>query len=170
MRKESVKRLQEELRTVAHYSGQMPEVAVDGVLDEPTVNAIRDFQKLSGLKETGQPDFDTCRRLDEVYALVRENTAPPLTLAPFGNCPVAMAPGEEAPAVYMVEAVLNALADHYGNLPHVEVNGVFDEAAQTAVRALQAHCGMEETGRMDKRTWNAMARLYNGTQKRACRP
>lgn len=168
MRKESVKRMQEELRTVAHYSGQMPEVTVDGVLDEQTTNALRDFQKLCGLKATGEPDFDTCRRLDEVYALVKENAAPPLSLSPFGNCAVSLGVGEEGPVVAMVEAVLSALAARYPNLPAAPLTGRYDEATAEAVKALQAHCGLEETGVLDKRTWNAMARLYNAMRKRAC--
>lgn len=168
MRTASVKRMQEELRTVAHYSGQMPEVTVDGHLDEQTQNAIRDFQKLCGLKATGEPDFDTCRRLDEVYALVRENAAPPLTLSPFGDCPVALAPGDASPTVAVTQAVLGALAAQYPNLPAPPTDGVYGDATAAAVRTLQAHCGMEETGRMDKRTWNAMARLYNAMRKRVC--
>ena len=168
MRKESVKRMQEELRTVAHYSGQMPEVTVDGLLDEQTQNALRDFQKLCGLKPTGEPDFDTCRRLDEVYALVRENAAPPLSLSPFGNCPVALAPGEEGPTVAVTQAVLAALAEGYPNLPATPLSGRYDDATAAAVEAVQAHAGLEETGRLDKRTWNAMARLYNAMRRRAC--
>ena len=160
MKQTTVRRLQERLRVIAHAGNRMPEVTVDGVFDEPTQNALRAFQQLCGLPVTGEPDYDTCRRIDGIYALVEEGLGAPVPLMPFPDGNVSLKPGDRSPAVALVEVMLNALAGRYGNLPSVPVNGLYDPPTEEAVRQLQACLGLEPDGRVDKRTWNGMARLF----------
>ena len=62
MRESTIRRLQERLRLIAGYGGNMPMLTVDGIYDERTENAVRAFQHLFGLPVTGQMDFDTWAR------------------------------------------------------------------------------------------------------------
>ena len=168
MKDTTVRRLQERLRTIAHYGNHMPAVTVDGSFDEPTQNALRAFQQLCGLTTTGEPDFDTCRRVDEIYALVKEGLEPPVALTPYCGCAVSVKPGERSPAVSMLEVMLNALSDRYANLEPVPVNGVYDAPTEEAIKQFQRCNGLEPDGKVDKRTWNAMARLFNAGCRQEC--
>lgn len=168
MRESTIRRLQERLRLIANYGGNMPMLTVDGIYDERTENAVRSFQHLFGLPVTGQMDFDTWETLNDVYALVVERISPPVPLRPFYGCDVTAKEGDTSPLVALIEVMLNSVADRFNNLLHVTVNGVFDRQKTDAVRAFQLTNALEESGEIDLRTWNALARLYNQEFEREC--
>lgn len=161
MRQSTIRRLQEQLRLIAHYGGNMPMVTVDGIYDEQTENAVRAFQKLFGLPETGQTDFDTWETIHHVFVLVNERLAESAGITPFPEDRRTVKEGEESPFIGILKIMLNAVAERYGNLLHVPVSGIYDAETADAIRVLQRINELEPSGETDKRTWNALARLYN---------
>ena len=156
MRESTIRRLQERLRLIAGYGGNMPMLTVDGIYDERTENAVRAFQHLFGLPVTGQMDFDTWETLNDVYALVVERTSPPIALRPFFDCDIQAKEGDESPLITLLEVMLNTVAEQFDNLLSVNTGGVYDAQMTAAVRVFQLTNLLEESGEVDKLTWNAL--------------
>ncbi len=168
MNESTVRRLREQLRLIAQYGGNMPLITIDGVYDEDTENAVRSFQRLFGLPATGQIDFDTWETLNDVYALVQERMAPPIPLSPFYGCDVTAREGDESPLIALIEVMLNSIAERFDNLSSVTPDGIYSKEMTDAVTAFQKTNLLDQTGEVDKRTWNALARLYNQEFEREC--
>ena len=45
----------------------LPTIAVDGVYGESTANAVRKFQNIFGLPQTGIVDYPTWYKISEIY-------------------------------------------------------------------------------------------------------
>ncbi len=167
MRPESIRRLQEQLRLIAQHSQNLPLVSVDGIYNEETENAVRAFQQLFNLNPTGEVDFDTWEAINEVYLLVLEQTSDAESITPFDDCEL-VGLGDKNATVLVVQVMLDAIADEFNNLRRVGPTGTFDATTEAAVKDLQSINALDANGRVDKRTWNALARLFNNHAKREC--
>ena len=162
MTERTIRRLQERLRLIAQYGKNMPIETVDGIYGEETANAVRAFQQLFGLVPTGEMNYETWTVLDEVYAAVLEKTSPPIPLDVFPDGDFVLKQGDESLLVVIVEIMLNTLAAAFDNLPEVESTGRYGDSHSNAVQKFQGVNNIEPSGEIDKLTWNAIARLYNG--------
>ena len=156
-----VRELQDYLRRLSATHPRLPFLAADGVYGPETHEAVMAFQTLFDLPPTGEADGDTWIALREEYRRVTYPETAPHALYPFSAGEPFVQIGDSGNTVYLLQAVLNTVSDGYANLPHVTVNGTFDSETKTAVQQLQAVFGIEQHGRMDRRTWDRTAALYN---------
>jgi peptidoglycan hydrolase-like protein with peptidoglycan-binding domain len=66
-----VRYLQEYLNVVAKKFEGLPSVVVSGFFDSQTENAVREFQKMFGIKETGVVSSTTWLALAQIYNAVK---------------------------------------------------------------------------------------------------
>jgi peptidoglycan hydrolase-like protein with peptidoglycan-binding domain len=92
----------------------------DGVWDERTANALKTFQKKSGLEETERVGSRTWAKLNKSVMYAKNGTSPAQSL------------GERSAAVLQSEKLLKKIG--YKN---VIADGVFDKATQKASRAFE---------------------------------
>lgn len=109
---------------------------VDGIYGPETVAAVKAFQKDVGLPETGLPDPPTQKAIAEKLA------------------------ADTAMNVSALQGMLKGLGLYDG-----PINGVYDEATENAVKALQKELGVPETGVMDPATWEAYANRRAGLEE-----
>ena len=64
---QKVRQLQEQLNTIANTYTNIPKVAVDGIYGEATQEAVRQFQKIFNLPQTGVVDYPTWYRISAIY-------------------------------------------------------------------------------------------------------
>ncbi len=64
---QKVEQLQEQLNTIAGVYSALPKVTADGVYGPATAQAVRQFQSVFGLPQTGVADFRTWYRISHVY-------------------------------------------------------------------------------------------------------
>ena len=64
---EKVRQLQEQLNTIANTYTSIPKVAVDGIYGESTQEAVRQFQKIFNLPQTGVVDYPTWYKISAIY-------------------------------------------------------------------------------------------------------
>lgn len=64
---EKVRQMQEQLNRIARDYPSIPTVAVDGQYGEQTAAAVRKFQSVFGLPQTGIVDYPTWYRISEIY-------------------------------------------------------------------------------------------------------
>lgn len=153
--------LQKYLRQLSYRDPDIPEISVDGVSSGETTQAIRAFQKKYGLSETGEADKETWDRIYDAYRHSQQTAAAPLPISPFPRTPenFALCPGAEGFLVYTVQHLLGALLLLFPSFSGLAETGKYDRATEDAIRELQARTLLDETGCVDRATWNEIVRL-----------
>ncbi len=62
-----VRQLQEQLNAIRRGYPAIPAVSVDGIYGEGTQSAVRKFQQVFGLPQTGIVDYPTWYRIQDIY-------------------------------------------------------------------------------------------------------
>lgn len=127
--------------------------ACNGILDEVTINALKNFQMANGLEVTGQADLDTVNLLlgetavsaaDYLNALAREYMEMPSLMN-----------GAKGSEVSKLQKALKALGYFSGSS-----DGAYGAETEAAVCRFQLANGLRETGIADSAVF---IRLYMGT-------
>ncbi|MGN0596749.1 MAG: peptidoglycan-binding protein [Ruminiclostridium sp.] len=151
-----------EIQTYLHYisrlEGSIPVVIPDGIYGNETRAAVTDFQKLYGIKPTGEVDQGTWDRVVIVYRDLAEIPRPVYFL-PTRNYVIGK--GDTGSLVYMVQLMLKELGDFYGNISSPRVSGVYDTDTENAVKDWQKSARLKQTGSTDMDTWNILADAFS---------
>lgn len=160
-KKTQVTELQRMLRAVSYIHTDVPRINPDGVFGRETTEALRIFQRQMGLAPTGTADFATWNALRAESALARDSAAGGKSVSVFPNAGYVAKPGEKSSLVYVIQIILNDISHTYDGLEDVEVTGTYDKATYEGVKLFQYYHRIEETGNVDKKTWDALAASYN---------
>lgn len=66
-RGQKVMQMQDQLNRIARNYPALPTIAVDGIYGPATANAVKEFQKIFGLPQTGIVDYRTWYKISEIY-------------------------------------------------------------------------------------------------------
>ncbi len=149
------------LDVLSLYYPTIPEVAITGIFDSQTRNAIIEFQKVMDLPVTGNITFETYQILyDNVFGIL--DTLPPeaIYLPYLRWTGITYDLGHESPVVYLLQEMLSYISLIITAIPSVKPSGIYNEATVKAVRALQNMEGIEPTGAVDEETWYKIIELY----------
>ena len=155
-KKAHILELQRYLNAVSYYHPEIPCVIPTGIYDEKTQEAVRAFQKFSGLTETGETNQATWDKIVSVYLSDVKRTPQSLDAFPKKKNTV-LRIGEHCFTVAVIQAVLMELSHKYSNLPDVHVTGDYDAETVRAVQLFQSMCALPVTGEVDCATWNMLA-------------
>lgn len=64
---QKVRQLQEQLNLIGDYYTAIPALSVDGIYGENTAEAVRQFQRINNMPQTGVVDFPTWYRISDRY-------------------------------------------------------------------------------------------------------
>jgi peptidoglycan hydrolase-like protein with peptidoglycan-binding domain len=160
-RKNTIQEMQTYLRYISFQNKEIPRITPTGVFDERTKNAVNVFQELYGLPVTGEVDELTWNEIYAVYKEIEAYLSAVTSVSPFPDRDFQLCSGDSGATVFILQAMINAIAEFYANIPKVTINGNCDEKTEAAVKALQEAAGLPSTGIVDDRTWDALAALYN---------
>ena len=155
----SIRDLQTALQTVSEEYPEIERVNIDGIYGPETTRSVTQFQYRFGLEPSGTVDLDTWTHLFDLYSSIRTsrknaiplNIFPPETTLTFGS---------DGDAVWIVQIILRALGDRYENFGSIVPSGNYDAKTSDEIRRFQRIVLLPETGRVDKATWNSLARWY----------
>lgn len=156
-----VREAQRFLRTISRYNSNIPMTSADGTYGEDTRSAVSAVQRESGLPETGELDTNTW---DELYKLYKEAAlffAELESISPHAVGEAPLTVGSAGYPVYIIQVMLNTIAQFYDNLSGAAINGIYDNETAEEVRRIQSIAGLPETGELNRASWNALARIYN---------
>lgn len=158
---EARRNIQRYLRQLSYFEPSILPPPIDGVEGDDTKKAVKAFQKIAGLPETGEVDEMTFERLFDAYIVSLDERALPLCISPFPSEPFgySVESGSSAPIVRLVQLMLSEISAIYDLTP-VSETGIYDDDTAQAVRELQYRNLLPVTGILDKATWNALARAY----------
>lgn len=69
---DDVRTIQQQLNSVSNVYTAIPKLAVDGIYGENTANAVREFQNIFNLPETGVVDFSTWYEISQIYVSIEK--------------------------------------------------------------------------------------------------
>lgn len=155
-----VQNLQYMLRRLGTRYSFLPQLATDGLFGEETLEAVMLFQRELAPPVTGVVDgrtWDAIRR--EWMALERE-VAPPRSLRIFPREGAQMLPGGEEEYMVLPQTMFQLLRQRLEGIVEDEANGQHGDASVQNTLWLQNLAQLEETGVMDRATWDMLSRLY----------
>lgn len=164
---DAVRFMQNRLNRIGVTYTQIPFILLpDGVFDAETVNAVRAFQRIFGLPQTGVVDSDTWYKINYIYNAVKslgeldsEGQLPEGGAYP--GVPVKV--GDVGPNVLRMQWFINGIArsGQLASLREVELDGRYGEETASQVRVLQQYFGLPQTGQIDRATWDSITKLFN---------
>ena len=158
---QAIYNLQRYLRQLSRFDEDIPSVDEDGIFGEETRAALEAFQRKYGLPITGEADSDTWVLLfNEYLASVEARTRPdPVYIFPRHPADYSVGRGDRNVYVAVIQLLLRDILTLYGeDADRLPVDGVFGAGTEQAIRDFQRIQRLPEDGRVDRITWNRLAR------------
>lgn len=161
----NVKVIQTELNRIARNYPAIPRIAYEnGVFGTDTEAAVRKFQEIFDLNQTGIVDKATWYKIKQYYVgvkglsdLVSEGVSIEEASVPYADV---LRVGVEGVQVQTIQYYLNVLAYFNGNLIAPPIDGIYGESTAQAVRQYQQFYGLPVTGEVDLNTWVSITGTY----------
>jgi peptidoglycan hydrolase-like protein with peptidoglycan-binding domain len=160
-RKNDIQEIQTYLRIISFENPEIPTILPTGIYDSQTRSAVLKFQEEAGLPPTGEIDKATWDEIVSEYKQVEAYLSAVGSISPFPSRQLQLKPGDRSTTVFMLQSLIATLAMHYINIPRITVDGYFGPDTEIAVKVLQKVVGLPETGIVDDKTWDCMAKVYN---------
>lgn len=154
-----VRSLQYMLRRLSRRYGSIPELQPDGRFGERTLEAVMRFQKQMGLPVNGVVDQTTWNAIRDEWLDVERELAAPRKLRGFPEGEQADV-GESKEYLYIVQAMFQALSMVLEGVQEERIDGIHNGTSVENVLWLQKRAHLEETGAVDRETWDALTRIY----------
>ncbi len=155
-----VRSLQTMLRVLGETDTAQPKVIPDGIFGRNTQKALSYFQSKHGLPATGVADAATWERLAAEYAPAEVEVLAAQPLQIILNPGQVLKGGDRGYNVFLVQAILLALAEVYGSLVSPEMTGILDAQTGESIMSFQFLSDLPQTGQVDKITWKHLALQY----------
>lgn len=160
-----VRTIQVELNRIgANYPAIPKIVPANGIYGERTVEAVRVFQGVFGLAQTGIVNKSTWYQIKYIFTAVKglsELTSEGLTEDEVENIlGENLRQGDYGQRVRIVQYFLNVIAYFNPEIPLVYSDGVFNSEMDAQVRAFERFYGLNPDGVVDFRTWQLINEIY----------
>lgn len=139
---EQLKKYQQQLKDLGWYKGELT-----GKYDKATVDAVKAFQKATGLKVDGAIGPKTLAKMNGTDVPTQPSYGEEQTAA---SKPV-IYPGVQGSYVKEIQKLLTSKGYYSG-----KINGKFDQITKNAVVALQQANGLKDDGIVGRDTWKIL--------------
>ena len=151
-------------RISTNYPG-IPKInPANGNFGVDTEETVRAFQRLFRLTEDGIVGPATWYRITYLFNAVKRLSELDSEGIRIDELPRAfeelLSLGDTGDNVRVMQYYLAVIAAYYDTVPPIEVNGVFNEQTEAAVRAFQQQFGLTEDGIVGRQTWQVMEDVY----------
>lgn len=170
---DDVKNLQNMLMGIVHIYPKMPVITLNGIYDSQTRNAVRSFQSMMGISDTGIMDKNTYEKLKVIYD--KKDQIKAIERIDFSNNVSnnnlnmgsdlsynVLKEGSKGRYVYRLQEYLRRVSLVNQNIPNIALDGIFGSETKKAVMSFQKEYGLEVTGIVDDEMWD---KLYNEYMK-----
>ncbi len=163
----AVQTIQIQLNRIAHNYPAIPKIPdANGFYDSTTENAVKAFQHIFNLPETGTIDKATWYKIEYIYTSVKhlaeldsEGVAPNEFPSQFENDLALNAKNEQVRGLQYFLAVIGA---YYEAVQPLQITGIYDEQTEQSVKSFQRLFGLPQTGVVNEQTWQDLYRAYAG--------
>ena len=162
-----VQAIQIRLNRISQNYPLIPKInPVNGVFDENTENAVRQFQQIFNLAQDGIVGKSTWYKLQFIYVNVKrlaELESEGISLQEISKqFETSLQEGMSGESVRVLQYYLAVLNLSNPEIPPVEVDGIFGPTTKNAVIAFQRINGLTQDGIVGRNTWNLLYNDYLG--------
>ena len=155
---EDVEKIQSYLVKAAKIYQELPVVVEDGIYDDSTENAVKCFQRLNFLHETGYVDRFTLNKLRYVANTDISGMYRKYKNEPYNKSDNIIKEGSVGKYVLALQKYINQLALKYAVIHKLKEDGIFGPKTKNSVLEMQHLFKLDEDGIVGDITWNT---LYN---------
>lgn len=155
-----VSSLQYMLRQLSRTYQSLPQLVVDGVFGERTLEAVMRFQKEAGLPVTGTVDQATWDAIRNCWLRQQSKDSYSRATRIFPSEGIRVHEGETKEYLIVPQTMFNILSKHFEGITPCDADGCNGPASAENIRWLQKAAGLPETGCLDTSTWDALSHLY----------
>ena len=157
--------LQDELNRISQNYPAIPKIPDPrGVFGTATEEAVRAFQRIFDLPETGEVDKATWYRIKRYYVgvkalseLISEGISLQEADLPYEGL---LQEGSYGTPVRLIQYYLSVIAYFNEELAIIPISGVYDDTTAEAVRAFQRYYGITPDGIVGRITWDRLQDFY----------
>ena len=162
-----VQAIQIRLNRISQNYPLIPKInPVNGVFDENTENAVRQFQQIFNLAQDGIVGKSTWYKIQFIYVNVKrlaELESEGISLQEISKqFETSLQEGMSGESVRVLQYYLAVLNLSNPEIPPVEVDGIFGPTTKNAVIAFQRINGLTQDGIVGRNTWNLLYNDYLG--------
>lgn len=156
-----IRDLQRMLDQLSQRNDRLPRLVPTGNFDEPTLEAVMIFQRDTGLPVTGVVDHDSWYAIVRAYQDDLLHYGEPAVLRVLPNGSFRTEPGQASEPVRLAQALFCALSVPVANFDLCQGDRVNQGSTQQNLRRVQHLAGLEQTGALDRATWEYLTRIYH---------
>ena len=162
-----VQTVQIQLNRISRNFPLIPKIPeTDGVYDASVAEAVRVFQSVFDLPQTGTVDEATWYAIAYIYVSVKrlaELDSEGLRYEEIArDFPTELKKGDYGTAVRAFQYYLAVVGAYYERVQRITIDGEFDDETERALMDFQRVYGLPQTGIADRRTWNDLYAAYAG--------
>ena len=157
-----VRALQYYMDVIAYLNPELDPIAVNGVFDPATVQAVENFQRFYGLPVTGRANAALWNILNREYRASVQSLP-----AGYENGLAKIYPGyvlsvgSQGESVNDIQTYLSYIGRVYPEIPEIPVTGYYGTQTRDAVYTFQRLFGLPQSGLVGFNTWFGIANEYN---------
>lgn len=162
-----VRDIQIRLNRISRNYPAIPKISeTDGVFDDATEAAVKKFQEIFNLPQTGEVDKATWYKIIYIYTSIKrlaELNSEGLSLEDVQKrYNEELSIGMQNGNVRILQYFLAVIGAYYSAVQPVDITGYFGEQTEASVRSFQQVYGLPQTGIVDRQTWLDIYRAYEG--------
>lgn len=161
---DNVKRMQEMILDIVEFYPSIPRFEIDGVYGEDTMMAVKRFQELMGIYDTGNMDLITWNKLQLIHCKknalecnVRSKIEKEDENKEIRN---KIKEGSSGKKVIELQEYINKVSNIFPSVPKVKIDGIFGNKTKEAVIIFQRMFNLEIDGIVGEITFTT---LYNAS-------
>lgn len=171
-----VEEIQKMLVEIVNLYPSLPIITIDGVYGQNTVIAVREFQKLNSLPQTGIIDEITMKKLSYLHEKNREKFREELLKNKISEVKKnkkreddyldqsdnILSEGSIGEYVKSLQSYLNVVSNKYPTISLLSVDGIFGPKTKAAVMEFQRIFELKQDGVVGYETWNKLSSATGG--------
>ena len=155
-----VRHLQYMLWRLATRYPFLPKLAMDGLFGEETLEAVMLFQREMAPPVTGVVDQRTWDAIHSAWVDLERDVSPTRSLRIFPGEGFQVSPGMSGDYMILPQTMFQILSKKLSGIVDAAPDGYHGDASVENTRWLQGLAQLEQTGVMDRKTWDMLSRLY----------
>ena len=155
-----VRNLQYMLWRLATRYPFLPKLAMDGLFGGETLEAVMLFQRELAPPVTGVVDQRTWDAIHSAWVDLERDVSPTRSLRIFPGEGFQVSPGMSGDYMILPQTMFQILRKKLSGIVDAAPDGYHGDASVENTRWLQGLAQLEQTGVMDRKTWDMLSRLY----------